>query len=152
MIYLVSNGSELGTKGVWELNKHWLSLRASSTSKGEAQKGTALLRCPRAAQFPLQGCSAPQEHTPEPLWHWGKGQRKPRNCANSVICRAVEKPKCFWNDWVNISQFHAAPFPHSRCFYNWGGQAERGAEKSELCSNVQKCSSLSFTRQAFLSD
>lgn len=142
MIYLVSNGSELGTKGVWELNKHRLSLRASSTSKGKAQKETALLCCPRAAQLTLEGSSAPQEHIPESLWHGGKEQKKRCNCANCVNCWVAEKPKCCWMTESIFPSFTLFPSPHSRCFYSSGGQAERGAEKSELCSSVQTFPSL----------
>lgn len=125
-------------KGVWELNKPRLSLRASSTSKGEAQKETAALCCPRAAQWALQGSCAPRSTALSPS---GTGERAGKwwSCASRVMLWAAQNPECSGNDRVNISQPHAACCPHSRCFYNRGGQAERerGAEKSELCSMVK---------------
>lgn len=138
MIYLVPNGSELGTKGVWELNKHRLSLRASSTSKGKAQKQSALVCCPRAAQLTLEGSSAPPEHIPESLWHWGKGQKKWCNRANCVIGWAAQKPKCFWNDWVSISQFHCSPSPLQVFLQLGRAGREREVLRNRNCAQVFK--------------
>lgn len=117
MIYIVPNRSELWTKAIWKLNKYWLSLMASSTSKGEAQKKncySVITTCCTIKHsmvmvfLALWGYLTSQQHIagfPLAFVRAEKYRKMMQLCQLChlllFICWAGQKPKYFWNDRVN---------------------------------------------------